>query len=195
MGAEPEKEALQPAPSRVREQKVWRSATEKRRAETPGRQKPKNLFDREKTPRKRRFAGLSGSVKLIVVAVVAGVLGFNLLPVGIRWYSQEQEHKAVLAEVEAARQRNVELEGQLAAWDDPNYVAAQARARLGFVWPGETLYNVVGLPETTEEDSAHPVAEGPQKPWSTKLLESMIDADHPPASSGLVDLQPGSGEE
>ena len=37
-----------------------------------------------------------------------------------------------------------ELEAEIARWDDPAYIEAQARDRLYYVFPGDRSYLVVG---------------------------------------------------
>ena len=75
-----------------------------------------------------------------------------------------------------------ELETELRLWDDPTYVRAQARARLGFVLPGEVGYVVVD-----ENGTAQPVttAEGipvtADGPWYSRLWASLEAADVPSA--------------
>ncbi len=141
-----------------------------------------------KRPKRRsRLGGLSLSVRLIAAVTIVGFLALNLIPVGLRWYSQEQEYRAVEAQVEAARLRNLELGDTLAAWEDPDYVASQARTRLGFAWPGETQYSVVGLPEPdgAGESDALATDGGEGRPWSSVIMQSMIDADTPAASRDL----------
>jgi hypothetical protein len=70
-----------------------------------------------------------------------------------------------------------DLQGQVARWNDPAYVIAQARDRLIYVLPGETPYRVVD-PEFVPEPSA-PAADAPAKatepvrPWFATLWSSI----------------------
>ncbi len=155
-----------------------------------GRSKVKSKAD--KPGRKRwSFGGLTVSVRLLGAAVVVGLLAVNLVPITLQWIQQEQEYRAVRAEVAAAEAYNQELQDSLDAWENKDYIASQARKRLGFVWPGETQYMVVDMPvdedvaSESEQDS-----KSPEKPWSTQILESMVDADTPPPSEGLREVKP-----
>jgi cell division protein FtsB len=99
----------------------------------------------------------------------------------------DQQHQIALAEQEI-RDRTEEiarLQGELERWDDPAYVRAQARNRLGWVVPGETGYRVVGadgkplgggvtVDDGVVEDSGLPGAT-----WWAKLWGSVEAADKP----------------
>lgn len=129
---------------------------------------------------------------MISIAVVLGMVGLNLVPIGMQWYQQEQEYRAVKAELEAANLHHQELQDSIAAWDNDNFVANEAKTRLGYVWPGEVQYNVVGLPETAQsgEDEISLTTESPVRPWTSTILQSMIEADQPGSSSELGSLVP-----
>ena len=59
------------------------------------------------------------------------------------YFAQAHDIAATKAEIAERQQRIVELEGELAKWQDDEYVKTQARQRLGWVVPGETGYKVV----------------------------------------------------
>jgi len=70
----------------------------------------------------------------------------------LRAYTRQRDRLSELrAEAEFARTEVADLEAELARWDDPAYVIAQARERLSYVVPGETPYRVVD-PETVTGD-------------------------------------------
>ena len=78
----------------------------------------------------------------------------------------------------AEQQHQEELKELIARWDDPDYVAAQARSRLGYARKGETQYLVVdptvGTPEPTLGGAPH--LEGPVRPWFTVMSDSLAAA-------------------
>jgi hypothetical protein len=87
--------------------------------------------------------------------------GFTLLFPTVRAYlGQQAELRALATQVTTAEQDEESLEQELDRWQDPAYVAAQARARLGYVMPGETSYRVID-PEVVAED---PAADGGAEP-------------------------------
>ena len=150
----------------------------------------------KRAPMKWTFGGLTISVRLLVVLAVVGVLVVTLVPLGLQWVKQEQAYHSAVNEVATAQARVEELQGELEKWNQEDYIAAQARERLGYVRPGETQYVITDAPEP-EEDKEHAVAHnnatGPEKPWAWTVLESLKNADQPPASAGLVD-SPRNGE-
>jgi hypothetical protein len=98
----------------------------------------------------------------------------------LRTYLSQQRDIAVLeAETSAKAASIAELEDEIARWDDPDYVRAQARARLGWVLPGETGYQVIGadgqLVASPAEQTA--AAETSQEPWYERVWASLKAAD------------------
>ena len=89
------------------------------------------------------------------------------------WFAQRAEIAGLRADVEAARERVAALEVQKQRWEDPNFVAAEARRRLHFVLPGEIGYVALGSRVTD------PAAElqGPDQPWIATLWGALQKAD------------------
>lgn len=107
-----------------------------------------------------------------------------LAPTLRAFVTQSEQQRRVDAEY-AAVQADVErLERDLARWNDPAYVQAQARERLSFVMPGEVAYRVID-PQTVvpEEDAGagyvglvEPEATGPAVPWYLTVWDSVVEA-------------------
>ena len=152
----------------------------------------------KRAPLKWSFGGLTVSVRLLVMLAVVGVLIVTLVPLGLQWVRQEQAYHSAVNEVTTAQARADELRDELDQWNQEDYIAAEARERLGYVRPGETQYVITDAPEPvedTEDAESHNNAAGPAKPWAWVVLESLKDADEPPASAGLVDSgSTGDGE-
>ncbi|WP_099331694.1 FtsB family cell division protein [Actinomyces minihominis] len=143
----------------------------------------------KREPLKWSFGGLTVSVRLLVAFVIVAVLVVVLVPLGLQWLRQEQSYHAVVAEVEAAEVRAGELQDQLARWEDEDYIAAQARERIGFVRPGETQFVVTDAPEpeeSTDLGREHNNLSGPEKPWAWVVLESLREADQPSTTGELA---------
>jgi cell division protein FtsB len=125
----------------------------------------------------------------IVVLGLVSLLVFALVFPTARLYLAQREETARLeAEVAAAQARAEELNSEVERWNDPAYVRAQARERLGFVVPGDRSYRVVDpenapelVPEATPQGvNANPLPGaaddlGPD-PWYTTLWESTVAA-------------------
>ena len=135
------------------------------------------------------------SIRAIVLGCVL-VLAFVLVYPTLHTYlRQEADLRALRAQVEQARERNEDLESELGRWDDPAYVAAQARERLSYVLPGEKAYRVVD-PESIQEpvdevvDGTPVVATTAEVPWYTSVWESLVVAGETPDERG--DADPGT---
>jgi cell division protein FtsB len=130
--------------------------------------------------------------------MVLGVVllaGFSLLFPTVRAYlGQRAELDALAADVAASEQRAENLRAELDRWDDPAYVAAQARQRLSYVMPGETSYRVID-PEIVQDEAPaeDPTgdATGPRvptgadvAPWYTSVWESVRIAGETELSGG-----------
>jgi cell division protein FtsB len=82
------------------------------------------------------------------------------------------------------RQLNAEvarLQQQAQLWNDPAYIERQARVRLQYIRPGDTLYTVLnaqGQPLAVEPaPSGHPVVRAAHPPsWNSTLWTSVRDA-------------------
>ncbi|MCT2177165.1 septum formation initiator family protein [Brachybacterium muris] len=108
-------------------------------------------------------------VSLIVIALAA------LLPTVNSYVTQRQQLSELQAEVGQKQQQVDELQDQVARWEDPAYVAAQARERLLFAMPGETQYRLTDtsgreVPLTEAEQAAVEATEGE---WFSTLWESV----------------------
>ncbi|MEA4943475.1 MAG: septum formation initiator family protein [Propionicimonas sp.] len=134
-------------------------------------------------PLRRLGAQMTGRALVVVVVVVMLALSYAS---SLRIYL-DQQHELAVAEQEV-RERSAQindLEDQLARWDDPAYVKAQARDRLGWVMPGEIGYRVVdeeGKPigggVVIDAEQQLP-ADEQESVWSDRLWGSIRAADAP----------------
>lgn len=75
-----------------------------------------------------------------------------------------------------------ELENDIARWDDDAYVTAQARERLGYVFPGEQAIRVehpeaVTGERAAQKDDAEEHANESKLPWYSELAYAFGEAD------------------
>ncbi len=113
-----------------------------------------------------------------VVALLAFVLVYPTLH---SYLAEKTAVDALRAQVAAAQKTNGDLKAQLARWNDPAYITAQARERLSFVMPGETAWRVVD-PQIVPGEAPDPVATPaaaptPAVPWYGKVWQSLQGAD------------------
>lgn len=121
-----------------------------------------------------------------MLAAVAAVIlvGFIATFSPLRSWIQQREAAADLAgEVIAMEESNAALKEQLRRWEDPDYVAKQARERLGYVRKGETVYVVVD-PKLAPATAAESSGESEKKiPW---FLAIAAAANSSPDSAPLA---------
>ncbi|RVW03138.1 FtsB family cell division protein [Rhodococcus xishaensis] len=114
----------------------------------------------------RTFFGLSTG-RAVVLGVVICALALTLAVPMRTYLSQRAEADRLASEQQDLEQELLELERQQEQIDDPAWIAAQARERLGLVRPGETPYKVQ-LPG----DYKPPEEEAPPPPPSTGAWHS-----------------------
>lgn len=93
------------------------------------------------------------------------------------WLAQRAEIAGLQANVEAARERVASLTIERERWNDPAFVAAEARRRLHFVMPGEVGYTTLGVdgkPVIETEATARALA---QMSWYERMWAALQEAD------------------
>lgn len=129
--------------------------------------------------------GLRVTRRAIVLGLVLVVLALSYG--GSMQIYLSQQHDLAVAE-QQIRERTAQvadLEAELDRWNDPDYVRTQARARLGWVMPGETGYRVVGadgqpIGGGVTLESERGLTKGEREPvWWDRLLGSVETADAP----------------
>ncbi len=113
--------------------------------------------------------------RAFVLALVAATLLLTLAVPVRTWFSQRATIAGLRADVAAAGDRVASLQVEKQRWEDPAFVAAEARRRLHFVLPGEVGYVTIGA------DGA-PVAQAadqqlPTDPWYASLWGALQEAD------------------
>jgi cell division protein FtsB len=127
---------------------------------------------------------LSGFTMLTLGMLVVFVVA---LAPSLRVFAEQQNERAQLAaEVEAQQEFVEDLEQDVARWDDPSYVEAQARERLYYVKPGEFSYLVIDDGATVTTPGGMPVSDElltTEVDWVNTMLTSVLTA-------GLTDAAP-----
>lgn len=137
--------------------------------------------DASTAPRRRSYILTARAIALSVVLLILTISYATSLRI---YFSQAHEISATKAEIAERQQRILQLQGELARWDDEGYVRSQARERLGWVVPGETGFTVVdaegrplgGGAEIKAESASDEPA---QDTWWSKLWGSVEAADRP----------------
>jgi len=137
--------------------------------------------DASTAPLRRSYILTARAIALSVVLLILTISYATSLRI---YFSQAHEISTTKAEIAERQQRILQLQGELARWDDEGYVRSQARERLGWVVPGETGFTVVdaegrplgGGAEIKAESASDEPA---QDTWWSKLWGSVEAADRP----------------
>lgn len=119
----------------------------------------------------RQIAVLGVVLVAVALAVAVPLRGF---------LHQRDELAKAVADQQALEQQVVELEERKGALQDPNYIKAEARRRLQYVSPGETVYRIVS-PEVSEPKATRPASSGKKPepvPWYGRMWDTLT-ADIP----------------
>ncbi len=122
----------------------------------------------------QRRGGGSFTGRALILALVIGTLLLALAVPVRSWFAQRAQIATLRAEVETAQQRVADLKLQQERWDDPAFVAAEARRRLHFVLPGEIGYVTLGSEAAI---TAAEAGEGSTDPWYSALWGAVREAD------------------
>jgi cell division protein FtsB len=106
------------------------------------------------------------------------VLGVIVLAPSLKLLIQQRTEIANLEKSVASQKHAVSsLRGQVARWDDPAYIEAQARNRLLFVFPGEFSYLVIPESGTQLGTTTAPISKHIQTTkidWVQSLTTSIL---------------------
>ena len=91
------------------------------------------------------------SARWLAVVTVAFIFAITLAPPLQHYFAQRAQINALRAQVNDSNNELEKARKELAKWNDPEYVATQARQRLHFVFPGERQYIVLDAPRSDEE--------------------------------------------
>ncbi|MER6302901.1 septum formation initiator family protein [Kitasatospora sp. NPDC001539] len=119
----------------------------------------------------------------VLVLVLCSLVAILAYPTR-QFISQRAEISAQRAKADHARQQVEQLRRDKARWQDPEYVKAQARARLHYAVPGETPYIAVDPAGSAARPSAPAApasaggsARAAAKPWYASIWDSVDAAD------------------
>lgn len=89
-------------------------------------------------PRRRLRPRLTGRAAILTLVIAVLVVSYAS---SLKAYLQQRHDILALQSEITSRQRSIDdLQAQKDRWQDPAYVKQQARARFGYVMPGETSY-------------------------------------------------------
>jgi cell division protein FtsB len=121
----------------------------------------------------------SGRIAVVVLVLLVLVISYAS---SLRaWLAQRDEIDAARAELVQTQERVDQLRTDAERWQDPAFVTAEVRRRLGWVLPGEVGYRVLGpdgRPVGGDVSLEDPVAEPEEAPvdWYSSLWGSVEEA-------------------
>ena len=130
--------------------------------------------------------------RALVLAGVLVLIGLGMAVPLRSWLAQQAEIAALRAEVEQARSQVAALEVEQERWEDPAFIATQARERLLFVFPGEIGYIAIGT--TTPQEEPIATEDVTDLAWFERLWAGLADADAGPAAIPVIS-EPESGKQ
>ena len=121
------------------------------------------------------------SVKWLVAVSVTFIVVLTLATPMQRYFAQRAQINSLHNQIKDANSALEQAKRDLALWDDPNYVASQARTRLHFVFPGERQYAITGIGQT-EQNSNTAAAQVSNQipaglPWYSRLVASISETN------------------
>ncbi|UJH70599.1 septum formation initiator family protein [Ornithinimicrobium sp. INDO-MA30-4] len=140
--------------------------------------RPKAGGDRTSSAKPARKNSTPQVLRMAFVLLVFVLVCVFLFPTVRGYISQRQEIAALQQDIENQKRDIEALEGQISAWEDPDYVEQQARERLRFVRPGETAFTVLddtGAQLTEAIPGMAPVSNDIHElgPWYGEVWESI----------------------
>jgi cell division protein FtsB len=125
--------------------------------------------DRSRPVLTGRALVLGGVILLLIVLLAAPINRYLTSRHAVGSAAQQlQEHRKQLADLTKQQDR----------WGDPGYIQQQARLRLQYAMPGDTVYVVVnkGQSSDIEKTSGAGLAAPPGPSWNTRLMDSLHTA-------------------
>ena len=142
--------------------------------------------------------------RLVAVLLVGAMILVSVVSNLTVYLNQKKQMAQARAQIAASNEHIDELLAEQERWSDPDYVRAQARARLGWVLPGEVGYQVTdenGQPYGGGSGIDHTGASTTQdRAWWERIWDSVSEADTPTsappsADGGQVVTEGGAGAE
>jgi cell division protein FtsB len=121
--------------------------------------------------------GLSN--RALIVGIILFALAVTLAPPIQHYFTQRAQINSLRAQLSDNQKMLADAAAELAKWNDPEYVASQARARLHFIFPGERAYIIIGNGEITDGDQETKVSEQLPigLPWYSRLISSITSTN------------------
>jgi cell division protein FtsB len=140
--------------------------------------------DASPEPRGSRFTG-----RAMVLVLVLSVLTISYASSLKAYFQQHSQIQQLRAEIVSSESDIHRLEDEKARWQEPAYIREQARARFGYLMPGQTSYVVIGedgrpiAAQSTLSDPRTSASSTPTAWWTTQWRSVELAGDPPSAKS------------
>lgn len=127
-------------------------------------------------------AGTAFTTRALILLAVTLLLIASYTSSIHAWWEQRSEIAALERQTQDLQDDIAELEDLQERWNDPAFIKQQARARFGWVLPGEVGYRVIGTDGALRGEVAE-LSDAPgteDKPWHDKLWTSFEQAGQEP---------------
>lgn len=158
-------------------------------ANSAGSQRIRSLLEARSTQDRPR-SRFTARAAILLVVLAALTISFAS---SLRAYVAQRDHLQELrAGNEQLKDENSRMAEEISRWDDPSYQKAQAREQLGYMFPGERGYKVLGLdgqPIEANNTLPEPAPAKPKKktPWWDEAWTSVELAGNPPKAKPTYD--------
>ena len=112
------------------------------------------------------------------------VVAITLAPPLQRYFAQRAQINALRVQLHDSQATLEAATNDLAKWNDPAYVASQARSRLHYIFPGEHQYIVIGASTSASNEGkaagtiSTDIPAG--LPWYAKVISSITSTNVKP---------------
>ncbi|WP_331499784.1 septum formation initiator family protein [Nocardioides sp.] len=127
-----------------------------------------------------RFTG-----RAMVLVLVLSVLTISYASSLKAYFQQRSQIEQLRTEIATNQSSIHRLQDEKAQWSDPAYVREQARARFGYLMPGQTSYVVIGADgkplaaQSTLSDPRTSTSSTPTAWWTTEWRSVQLAGDPP----------------
>jgi cell division protein FtsB len=123
----------------------------------------------------------------MVLVLVLSVLTISYASSLKAYFQQHTQIQQLRGQIAASESSISRLQGEKERWRDPTYVREQARARFGYLMPGQTSYVVIGQdgkPLAAQATLSDPRTSSSTTPtaWWTREWRSVQLAGDPPSA-------------
>lgn len=119
------------------------------------------------------------STRALIFGIVLFILAITLAPPLQHYLNQRAQINSLRTQLSDSQKMLANAQAELSRWNDPNYVANQARARLHFIFPGERSYVIIGPEQSadpnqnTKISNSFPIG----IPWYQRIIASITSTN------------------